>query len=408
MNIPDLGRMDLSNAKIVTNFPMEGGVVEVHALMGKPEACSWIHTQCLQNGGGAILDPTRIVDEALNCELDLNDTSRRIWRKVYDEQEKRVSHCLRRLKAKKLYGETDDDVLDLMRGHDMATSFMSRELIYSALFVVQQTKIPEDLWKTAIEMTVYLTHREVFFQADALYAAVVERNLETLYTLVLLLHGVVAGNFLYKRLQSYFYEGGMEEFMEACASVAQVNEGTQKELKRYAAAKAQSDKRASDAAAELDKARRENERLRKQLLGRDAKIRALERVLESSEEDNDDEQELVLDDTCDVPETAVSDVELPDLPESGVWFVGGAEPLRKRLMALYPDWNFIDAKDDAFAIPQRCTAVFLFYKHISHKIANRVRDNMPKSAKLFYVSSCNVNLLVRDMKEQYAAAQDAD
>ena len=104
----DVGKMDLSSAQLVRTFPSGTGVIEIQAMAGKPEACSWIHTRCLHDNGRSILDPEgRCVDKTLRDETLVTPQAFQIWERQYQLQEKRVSHCLRRLREKKLIADTD-------------------------------------------------------------------------------------------------------------------------------------------------------------------------------------------------------------------------------------------------------------------------------------------------------------
>lgn len=89
------------------------------------------------------------------------------------------------------------------------------------------------------------------------------------------------------------------------------------------------------------------------------------------------------------------------LPLSNVLFLGGHQNMTKKLRQLYPNWTYVT--DNQFNRRTNITqhTVFFWTKHSSHKMMRFVYSRLPSCTKILYVTATNLELLTREMQQEY-------
>ena len=99
--------------------------------------------------------------------------------------------------------------------------------------------------------------------------------------------------------------------------------------------------------------------------------------------------------------------ELPELPDTGIMFVGGHPNFLKKLREVYPDWSYITKEN----VPERLRQYnkqkmcFIYTAHTSHPIywgvINALRNcDTPYS----YIKGTNLDRVITEMRQDYAEA----
>lgn len=90
--------------------------------------------------------------------------------------------------------------------------------------------------------------------------------------------------------------------------------------------------------------------------------------------------------------------DIPDFPDSGVFFVGGHKNLVNKLRALHPDWRFV-CEDDSSSLSALKTSngkvslVVMYAKYISHSLYNEAAKSLPASVPLIHVDATNTQAI---------------
>lgn len=167
---------------------------------------------------------------------------------------------------------------------------------------------------------------------------------------------------------------------------------------------------------ELSALRRENKALEKECyqlrkengtLGEElARVAALGLEETSPLPDTDTEDDLL--DSYVVDDADVNEPEeLPELPDTGIMFVGGHPNFLKKLREVYPDWSYITKEN----VPERLRQYskqkmcYIYTAHTSHPIywgvINALRNcDTPYS----YIKGTNLDRVITEMRQDYAEA----
>jgi hypothetical protein len=96
---------------------------------------------------------------------------------------------------------------------------------------------------------------------------------------------------------------------------------------------------------------------------------------------------------------AEADIPLPDLPRTGVAFIGGHPKLVAKLELLFPEWRFLTVgRNDNIPDSYSADTVFAYTSHIAHKTYRKCLSSLRDDALLIYVSATNLDLLIAEMK----------
>lgn len=169
-------------------------------------------------------------------------------------------------------------------------------------------------------------------------------------------------------------------------------------------------------AKELSALRRENKALEKECyqlrkengaMGEElARVAALGLEETSPLPDTDTEDDLL--DSYVVDDADVNEPEeLPELPDTGIMFVGGHPNFLKKLREVYPDWSYITKEN----VPERLRQYskqkmcYIYTAHTSHPIywgvINALRNcDTPYS----YIKGTNLDRVITEMRQDYAEA----
>ena len=90
-----------------------------------------------------------------------------------------------------------------------------------------------------------------------------------------------------------------------------------------------------------------------------------------------------------------------ELPQKGVLFLGGHQNMTKKLRQQFPKWTYVTDDQIKRHSSMNYTVVFYWTKHSSHKMMEYVYSKLPDNAKILYVTSTNVPLLISEMRNTY-------
>lgn len=98
--------------------------------------------------------------------------------------------------------------------------------------------------------------------------------------------------------------------------------------------------------------------------------------------------------------------ELPELPDTGIMFVGGHPNFLKKLRELYPNWIYLTHKNAPERMSQygKLFACFICDEHMCHPLFYNVMGSV-KSARIpySYVKATNLDRAITEMRQDYAA-----
>lgn len=389
-------------------------VLHDHGLGPHLEECSYIHA-CYALSGIPIfranendMFPQKPTIPLSQKPENLSPETKQLWEEAKQQQEYRVNHALKRLKEKGLCSSNAQDLINKMCDEGGDLEFIARLLAYSTSLTYPSIVITDEIWRCAIELTMFLCNKSSYRNPKALWGAEITQHLNILYPIAILMLYSGLSTFACDYLQ-YMENTHMAEAMNAATDLQQKADDYEREIKDL--------QKRNEALQNMltqakDKADEQEKGLRRALMATKAELRAVKKIMENDDSAEEGGQGDNLDASEEVESASIDNViddqDLLDLPETGVWFVGGGPALHKMLSEMYPDWKYIEVDNDAFSIPTKtCKVAFCWYKYVSHKIYNRVKANIDKSTPLCYVSSLNKDKLLREMKELYTAAVTA-
>lgn len=273
--------------------------------------------------------------------------------------------------------------------------------------------IPDDVWLDAIELTMICCHKDEYIASMRdpgrwNWTTTLRDDLPMIYFLVYLLTA----------------RGALRDLVDEQRDVLVAADAQLSELSRdddgmvsREEADAEIAAARERARAETDAARAEAARLRKYVVAlehaNEDLIRASELVdglLAASEAAGDDLSVFTCTDASEPSDASEglpgpSEVIPPELPESGVVFLGGHTRVVRQLRQRHPGWRFVGDVSSAGALADGPTSsasvVFCWYRHLTHPTFDRVTAALP-GVPVAYVSSTNIARLEAEMRLHYA------
>lgn len=362
---------------------------------------SWIVSGSATRGKPVLFDTNQSgIAQSMGVEPpEMDDLPLDNMAEAYEIQEKRMNHAIKRLKDKRLYYASSDQIMAcIKRSQDPGSLQMATMLISSVFYMKDDSPISEDTWKAAIEFLVFNNDPELY-RSDDYVALFLEQHITELYFTVLMVHF------------SQMYINNVYPIVHGGAS-ANNQQALLDEIEELKAQKSKLEKKVfelkGDLAEEKNKMADMNKQHRREMLSRDAEIRALNKLLQ--EEDPIEAEEPIvttdeLEEPCIETDHPFTEQELMDLPETGVMFLGGHQNIHKALINFFPDWQYIRVDDNTFTVPKACKVVFCWYNHVTHSAYQRLKKYMSKDIPLCYVTATNPDRLILEMKELYTSEQ---
>ena len=324
----------------------------------------------------------------LNLESRLHDSGNKCER------------ALERMKAKGLYSPTIRGLRQLMLDRLPTNLGWPMDVILDmnlGLTGLEEwdADITDDFWLNAIELDIYLFHREKYLNSSdkTQWGVLVGQDYEFIWILVYL---TTYGNALYLDMQDAKEEISKSKYrIQQLLALTQMVDEAKSEIRQQ---RVEFDKQSEGMKRELEGLRTDNGRL----FHENARLKAKLELMEASLAAADDEagQEFELDESEVQTEPAV-DFEFP-LPDTNVLFVGGHVRLQNKLKQLHPKWKFITTKMSYSLLDDNVKAKFVFFYtgHLSHKLFDKVRDCLG-GVPTAYVTSQNLNRLNTEMLRAY-------
>lgn len=278
---------------------------------------------------------------------------------------------------------------------------------------VRNEPIADDVWLDAIELTMICCHRDEYIASMREpgrwnWTMTLRDDLPMIYFLVYLLTSRGALRDLVDEQR--------DVLAAADAQLSELSEGSGGMISREDA-DAEIAAARERARAEADAARAEAARLRKYVAAlehaNEDLIRASELVdgalaaFEAAGDDSGVSPGTDPSDGSDASEglSGPSEVVPPELPESGVVFLGGHTRVVRQLRQRHPGWRFVGDVSSAGALADGPTSsasvVFCWYRHLTHPTFDRVTSALP-GVPVAYVSSTNIARLEAEMRLHYA------
>ncbi len=147
-----------------------------------------------------------------------------------------------------------------------------------------------------------------------------------------------------------------------------------------------------------------DEKLQSATLGQSREMEAIRKKLERAEATNAELQQQVAEllEEQELQEKVDEAGELPELPDTGVVFVGGHTRLLRYLRSVHPNWEYKTveaAKSNTYGNP---TVVFLYTRHVSHSAQEHVHKEIGQDRVLLLRAGTNLERLERTMQYLYA------
>lgn len=327
------------------------------------------------------------------------------------EQTKRMDHALKRLKQKGMWTDTFSGVEKLIvaRG-DLSSLGIIHMMHYGLGEATFAAAISDSTWRLAMEMTVAIAEPETF-QSDSMISMAVERHLNLLYPLAILLTiGIElesslsdAMDYIQANDEAYGQIGELRaSVMKAIDEMEQHEAGHVQRQSEYEKKMA---KLRSEVAEISKSARYYESKSGKQT----ARIEKLETLLAEKTADLEEAEALLAETfpeaneaaAVSVPEPRPDEV-LPPLPETGITFAGGHVNMTKKIKAMYPEWRYIEAGDKGFTGIGVAKVVFVWYKHICHPVFDKLQAMCREAdVKMVYLQSTNLESLDVEMRRAW-------
>lgn len=322
--------------------------------------------------------------------------------------EKRLSHCVKRLKDKGIYCDRCFGIYEkLAKSGDPAT--VARVHMYTlgvdpdgaGLF---DSNIPERVWWKALDMTMLVHEPKIHEDPDASYTPLIYDHVTELY---------------FNVLQFLFGEGIVDQLKAQSEFQSETDRkyGELEECIRQQEAliNGHEDQTAliRSMRQSIGELRDDFVKERRQWDKREMSYRRTIRELKAKlpgcvPEDGHDTGSGDLG-TEEAPHAAAEAREpvVHDLPESGIIFAGADHNLVKKLQLLYPDWLFIETDNRAFPNRPDTRAIFVWSTQMSHAVTERLNSYYGKSVPRFYVTRTNVGALIQEMTARWSEFQES-
>lgn len=89
------------------------------------------------------------------------------------------------------------------------------------------------------------------------------------------------------------------------------------------------------------------------------------------------------------------------LPDSHVVFLGGHTNMVKKIRKIFPQWKYVFDDTTRYRTFDPNDIIFFWTAHASHKMMRYVFSRLPDTGNVRYVTATNIDLLIRQMEEQY-------
>ncbi len=326
-------------------------------------------------------------------------------------EEKRLRHALARLKDKKLYRRTFNELFEKLSKESQEYSELCRLLAIQLMEiseVVDDEPIPDKLWYEAIETVMCVHHYSVYADTKkaAFYGPFLSNHIHEIYT-YLLLYAIRD----YVLCLENEYDGEIDRLNDVI-----------------------DDQKATIRELQLDPLSQENKKLKEEIQLQELKIAQLQRMLqtESARADGHAKElaELERQFAEQIPtarknvsqfegllnynalsennsdsfnDISISSKQIIELPEKGVLFLGGHQNMLNKLQNLYSKWDFRNEKSGALRFNKNTSIeyVFIWSNHLSHALYYQALNTLPGNPPVFYVKSTNIEKLVEEMTDKY-------
>lgn len=339
---------------------------------------------------------------------------------------KRYEHALRRLRQKGYCSEKSLlDLLDRLSDFDGIAPLASTTWVCIVKTLGADRldiEISDDMWFMAMDKLFILTNRRLLSDKDVSIVPYCEDHILELY---ILLDDCVAQHVAQLNCEEAARTLRREEDLitradakkMACNAVeafaATVSDDLADAQRQLTAVAAENARLAETAEAlkrdkrQLEKEcyalRKENGRLSEDLASV-MFINAKPATAANSDVDEDtlDDVELYEQDSELLPEEEA----LPELPDTGIMFVGGHPNFLKKLRELYPNWIYLTHKNAPERMSQysKLSACFICDEHMGHSLFCSVISSVKSSGVPYsYVKATNIDRVITEMRQDYAA-----
>lgn len=344
--------------------------------------------------------------------------------KHLQQVKRRYEHALRRLRQKGYCTEKSlPDLLDSVFEHGGPTPIASTVWVCVVKTLESHDldiEISDDMWFRAMDRLLVLTNRRLLSDKDTSIVSYFEDHILELYVLL--------DDSIAQSVAQFTREEAMKTLRreDDLFTRADVKKMARAALEDFVASHADE---FISAKHQLKSANTENARLSETIDALKREKRQLEKECYALRKENgaltEDLSHLRSMPSLDVPpapaEDPVSDdfdlefedidipdtEELPDLPRSGVMFVGGHPNFIKKLKDLYPGWAYIGSENAPERLKQysKLEMCFIYTGHISHPVYWGVLNAAKSSgAPYSFVKGTNLDRVITEMRQDYAIA----
>ena len=344
--------------------------------------------------------------------------------KHLQQARRRYDHALRRLRQKGYCTEKSlVDLLDSIIDPSTAPALASTVWVCVGKTLESRgfnVEITDDTWFRAIDRLLVLTNQRLLSDKDTSIVPYCEDHILELY---ILLDDSIAQSMAQftceeaadtlRRGEDLFTRSDVKDLIHTvvkafAASHAEKLAAVERELKSGNEENA----RLSETVEALKREKRQLEKecyaLRKEnglLTGDLSRIRAMPSIPASapvSDEPTSDDYDLEFED-IEIPDAE----DLPDLPKTGVMFVGGHPNFVKKLKDVYPNWAYIGSENAPERLKQysKLEMCFIYTGHVSHPVYWDVLNSVKSSgAPYSFVKGTNLDRVITEMRQDYAIA----
>lgn len=342
--------------------------------------------------------------------------AQRLTQEKQENPGNRYAHAMKRLKEKRLWVPSVHELRKKAQAMDqqgvpgidlsMLLTFMTSKDIDNRYF---SGPISDELWIQSIELAMYLLHPDVYKDTDAKFAQYLESDICVIYSFAYLL----AFN---QRVQE-----DNARYMSMEKDLQRVDEidAQRRELEEQVAKGQEMEARLR---RELSMAR---EDMAAKCRSYEKKITGLEHKLEDTIHEKDmeidffcrqnarllglDPEQTKIEDEKEAEELPFEDGDEADdmeefehhLPETGILFLGGHVNLVNKMRQRHPGWRFQSDNQFTCSPGTRTELVFMWSKHMSHSLQEKVFSVLSTSVPVIYLNATNLNMLEHEMKQKY-------
>lgn len=322
---------------------------------------------------------------------------------------KRLEHAASRMKAKKLWANSFPGLEALALRQDSARlTAVIQILHYSLGRSTYRTDITDDVWMKAIDLTMLICEPELYMSGD-MYGRALEPNLCVLYPLAILLSIGIELNSSLLELEQHVRRNEAimarsEDIKTAIIDVTDTNDRLEAELVEVKAAAAENEEKSAD---NLAKAQKQIHYYELQLKKKEDEIQALRDKISELEEDLKQSDALnaeLFPEAKTGFEPCITDEDLPELPEQGIVLAGGHVNMTNKIKQRHPGWKYIAPSEKVFSVPD-CNVIFIWYKHLSHPVFDRIQAECREGCRLVYLESTNLDALELEIRRALASME---